>query len=117
MLAHNSVYAREVGDNEYVVMKNNVIGPRLRWDEVAGVMTPAKQKDVSLGGPSSPLQDQKAAHEGEDALPALFESMANDRRVGQSNEWLTGPSQLRSCGQSVDVAEDIKMIWIIVVEL
>ena len=116
MLAHNSVYAREVGDNESVVMKNNVIGPRLWWDEVARVMTPAKQKDVSLGGPSSPSRDQKPAHEGEDALPALFESMANDRRVGQSNEWLTGPSRLRTFGRSVDVAEDTKMIRIIAAE-
>ena len=46
----------EVGGNEPVVMRDDVIGPRLRWDEVLRAMVPAKREDE---GPSLGIKEQE----------------------------------------------------------
>ena len=92
----------EVGDEDPVVMRDDVIGRRLRWEGVARAMAPAKQEDAGPGGPSSPSRDQKPATEDGDALPALFESTANEldseeesRPVKRMVDWTLAIEELR----------------------
>ena len=68
----------EVGDENPVVMRDDVIGRRLRWEGVLRAMALVKQEDAGPGGSSSLSRDQKPATKNEDALRALFEVTAND---------------------------------------
>ena len=45
-------FRMEMGGNEPVVMRDDVIGPRLRWDEVMRAMVPAKREDECPSLPS-----------------------------------------------------------------
>ena len=60
-------FRMEVSDEDPVVMRDDVIGRRLRWEGVLRAMAPAKQEDAGPRGSSSPSQDQKPTTEDEDS--------------------------------------------------
>ena len=65
----------EVGDEDPVAIKDDVIGRRLRWEGVARAMTPTKHKDE---GPSSMMREKEPASKNEEAfLPSLDSSVGN----------------------------------------
>ena len=43
-------FRMEVGDEDPVVMRDDVIGRRLRWEGVLRAMAPEKQEDAGPGG-------------------------------------------------------------------
>ena len=96
-------FRMEVGDEDPVVIREDVIGRRPRWKGVTRAIAPVKQEDASLGGSSSPSRDQKPAPGNEEALPALFESTADDldseeesRPVKRMIDWILVIEELRA---------------------
>ena len=86
----------EVGGNEPVVMRDDVIRPRLRWDEVLRAMVPAKRKDE---GPSLPSREQELTSKDEDAkqVPLASDSGGDVERrtVKRMVDWTSAIEELR----------------------
>ena len=89
----------EVGGNEPVVMRDDVIGLRLRWDEVLRAMVLAKRDDE---GPSFPSREQELTSEDEDAKQVPLGSTVSDsggeverREVKRVVDWTSAIEELR----------------------
>ena len=92
-------FRMEVGGNEPVVMRDDVIGLRLRWDEVLRAMVLAKRDDE---GPSFPSREQELTSEDEDAKQVPLGSTVSDsggeverREVKRVVDWTSAIEELR----------------------
>ena len=68
-------FRMKVGDEDPVIMRDDIIGWRLHWEGVTRAMTPTKQEDE---GPSSPPREKEPASENEEATPPSLESSASN---------------------------------------
>ena len=103
-------FRMEVGGNEPVVMRDDVIGPRLRWDEVLRAVVPANREDE---GPSLGIKEQELASEDEDAKQVPLGSTASDscgdverRTVKRVVDWTSAIEELRRKRQRDEGRED-----------
>ena len=80
----------EASDEKPVIMRDNVIGRRLRREGVVKVITLVEQGD---GGPSSPSRERGLASKNEDAVLPSLEPIAGD---------LDGDAECRAVKRRVD---------------
>ena len=64
----------EVGDDELVIMWEDVIGRCLQWDGVTRAVAPVRQEDEGRSGPSSLPREQDLAPKEEDKMQSHFRS-------------------------------------------
>ena len=95
-------FRMEVGDEDPVVMRDDVIGRRLRWEGVLRAMAPEKQVDAGPGGSSSPSRDLKPTTEDGDAQQEPLKSTASD---------LGGDEERQTVKRVVDWTLAIEELW------
>lgn len=78
MVIFNLHFRMEAGDEELVVMWDDIIGPRLWWEDVTSAMALAKQEDEVCSGPWSLSWEIGPAYEDEDIVLPFPKSTAGD---------------------------------------